>query len=489
MAHTLKAYYYTDPATAVTVDFYGAVADNDGIAVDSYQMGVPGIEQARNNSLYSDSPRPVYSKHGTVTDVLTVTVRGSTNTLLYTNLHLLAKLGEYARAAQQTPLESQQAYLKLKPGGSSSGENLYATIYDCRIELPADWANTQDATLMVEDVTVTIERGIWAKRPPSYPAESLYPNADTNIEKTSQAFASSGSSSLDIGGDTSAQFFLFADHQGSTSGAIDRMIIGYRSKAQGGTYYANLGKREAESETLGTDTSDTVDATGSGGHVARCTQTTSPSTPAARVSKASIVPYGTHRVFARMKITSTAVSSVYMNYQDETTANGSTLIANAAVSVSSTSWLVYDLGVVRSFQSTYGVILDGSVRGSYSLYSSLTSGSGNLDIDWVYFMPTEGYVTLQNIGIGTSTPTSDFRVVVANHYNFPIATVIYGGVGSNVGTVRTLQNTISLDPLPGPFALYWLAGTDSGSVFDVGILTSLNIGLHTNPRYLMPSLV
>ena len=61
MAHTLKAYYYTDPATAVTVDFYGAVADNDGIAVDSYQMGIPGIEQARNNSLYSDSPRPVYS--------------------------------------------------------------------------------------------------------------------------------------------------------------------------------------------------------------------------------------------------------------------------------------------------------------------------------------------------------------------------------------------------------------------------------------------
>jgi hypothetical protein len=282
---------------------------------------------------------------------------------------------------------------------------------------------------------------------------------------------------------------MTADHQGSTSGAIDRLIIGYRSKAQGGAYYANLGKREAESETLGTDTSGTADATASGGNVARCTQTTSPSTPAARVSKASIVPYGTHRVFARMKITGTAVSSVYMNYQDETTANGSTLIPNTAVSVSSTSWLVYDLGIVRAFQGTYGVILDNTVRGSYSLYSSLTSGSGNLDIDWVYFMPTEGYITLQNVGIGTSTPTSNFTAVVNNHYNFPIATVYYGGAGSNVGSVRPLASTVSLDPVPGPFALYWLAGTDSGSVFDVDILTSLNIGFATNPRYLMPSVV
>ena len=47
MAHTLKAYYYTDPATAVTVDFMGAVATNSGIALDSYQMGVPGIDQSR----------------------------------------------------------------------------------------------------------------------------------------------------------------------------------------------------------------------------------------------------------------------------------------------------------------------------------------------------------------------------------------------------------------------------------------------------------
>ena len=120
MAHTLKAYYYTDPATAVTVDFYGAVSDNDGIAVTSYQMGIPGVEQARNNSLYSDSPRPVYSKHSTVTDVLTVDVRGSTNTNLYTNLHLLAKLGEDARMSAENPSLAAKPYLESKPAGCSA---------------------------------------------------------------------------------------------------------------------------------------------------------------------------------------------------------------------------------------------------------------------------------------------------------------------------------------------------------------------------------
>ena len=106
MANVLKAYYYThgaaDLSGKITVDFMGAIATNTGIAVDSYQMGIPGVETARNNSLYSDTPFPVYSKRSTVTDTLTVTVRGSTNTALYTNLHLLAKLGEYARAASES---------------------------------------------------------------------------------------------------------------------------------------------------------------------------------------------------------------------------------------------------------------------------------------------------------------------------------------------------------------------------------------------------
>lgn len=487
MAHTLKAYYYTDPATAVTVDFYGAVATNSGIAVDAYQMGIPGIEQARNNSLYSDSPRPVYSKHGTVTDVLTVTVRGSTNTNLYTNLHLLAKLGEHARMASESRNEARPAFITLKPGGSSSGEILYAPIYDCRVEMPADWANHIDATLTVEDVTVTIERGLWQANEPSTYEQTAGGNVG-NVAVTGQAFASSASSSTDVGGDTTALRTLYITHDpGSVVGQIDRAIVGYRSKSRGGANYASLGKKESESATMGTDTSAVADATASGGNIAQCTFGTT--TDAIRISGSGI-PWGTHRVYMRAKITGSAVASVYVKHQSESLANGAVFISGSAVLVSSTSYLVYDMGIVRYFERGYGnAYAYTGHTGFYQVFASLAAGAGNLDIDWLYFMPTEGFVTAQSLGIGTSNPTAKNVMILTNGLWQESMSVFYPGAGSTFGSATVSAYTASLEPVPGPFALYWLLGTDGvgEGVFDVGIHASATIQLNTGARFIMPS--
>ena len=471
MAHTLKAYYYTDPATAVTVDFYGAVADNDGIAVDSYQMGIPGIEQARNNSLYSDSPRPVYSKHGTVTDVLTVTVRGSTNTNLYTNLHLLAKLGEYARAWHRSVANIQQPYVELKPGGSSSGETVRASIFDCRVEMPADWANTQDATLMIEDVTVTIERGLWYAATPTTVASTLVGN-----------HAGSLSTSTAVGGDTSSLYVLqLSLAAGATTG--HRYIVGYRSKVAGGTNYASLGRKEAESQTNGTDTTDAADATASAGNKVECTFATG--TLATRLSGTGI-PYGVHRVFARMKITGTQVATVNVKYQD-TDQTGAVYKANSSTPVSSTSWLVYDLGVVRYFENSIAISVDDSLTGVWALDASGTPAAGNLDIDWLYFMPTEGYITASGFTmVGSSTDTTTTYLYITNVTNRPVAQCFRG---LTYAELSPLTYTLSLDPPQGNGCLYWLAGVDSGSVFDVKPEAFAVVTLTSYPRYLMPSVV
>lgn len=483
MTHTLKAYYYTDPATAVTVDFMGAVTGSTGIAVDSYQMGIPGIEQARNSSLYSDSPRPVYSKHGTVTDVLTVTVRGSTNTVLYTNLHLLAKLGEYARQSMQNNFDMQTAYLELKPGGSSSGEVLYAAIYDCRVELPADWADVQDATLMIEDVTVTIERGIWRsikiRESPETSASSI---------SNSAVAASKMASSADIGGDTTALYrvSVYQPSAGTPDATIDRVIIGYRSKARGGVGYNSLGIREAESQTLGTDTSSTADATASGGSVAKCTFATV-TTAATRVSRTGDISNGVHRVFARMKVDASSSSSVYLKYQDASSASGATLISNAAVTVSSTSWLVYDLGVVRVFQDGTLATGGGGAYGAWELSASRLTGSGTnaLYVDWVFIMPTEGYLTASGCGILTTSPTKFNTVYFDNCWT---ESLVCGVFNTSDARVSSVQYSASFDPVPGPFELYWLIGQESSGVFDVGgTINDLNILIQTVPRFLMPS--
>ena len=478
MAHTLKAYYYTDPATAVTVDFYGAVSDNDGIAVTSYQMGIPGVEQARNNSLYSDSPRPVYSKHSTVTDVLTVDVRGSTNTNLYTNLHLLAKLGEYARMSAENPSLAAKPYLEMKPGGSSAGEVLYAIIYDVRVELPPDWANTQDARLTIEDVTVTIERELWQGKAIGVVGTTKNVNTGTDV-----ANASSASSSTDIGGDTTATYYLSVTQTSGTT-TINRAIIGFRSKTLGGTNYASLGKKEAESQTNGTDTTDAADATASGGNKVECTFATS--TLATRLSGTGI-PYGTHRVFARMKITGTAVATVNLKYQDSS-ATGVVYAANSSISVSSTSWLVYDLGIARLNDGVGSPVVGATTTSVWALDALLASGAGNLDIDYLFFMPTEGYLTASGFSIVFGTSETDTGWLYLENYHMRIANA-YQAFGGETVKNRAITFTSSWNLPPGKFAMYWLLGTDSGDVFDVAITTTAQILMYANPRYIMPSLV
>jgi len=480
MAHTLKAYYYTHAAGAVTVDFMGAIADNDGIALDSYQMGIPGIEQARNNSLYSDSPRPVYSKRTTVTDTLTVTVRGATNPALYTNLHLLAKLGEYARMSAENPSYNNPAYLELKPGGSSAGEVLYAMIYDCRAELPADWANNQDATLMIEDVTVTIERGLWRATLPNSATASA-----SQVSITGQVFQGKSASANDVGGDTTALFTLSLAHDtGSTTGAIDRAIFGFRSRTLGGSKYNVFGKFEAEDylTTGGTDTGTVADATASNAFIQRCTFATV--TTLTSRGYGVFVPLGISRAFARMKITGDIVAHVNASYQGDTAANGATLISNNPVTVDSTSYLVYDLGIVRNGLSGGGI--GTSSLGTLSIDALMYSGtSGNLDIDWVFLMPTEGYITTNLLGIGTTSPTAALTLSIFN--NKEPQTVC--AIGSTV-VAKVPQHTISLSPPPGPCELYWIVGTNAtDSTFDSGNSASLTITFGTTARYIMPSVV
>ena len=480
MPHTLKAYYYThgtlDLSGKVTVDFYGATATNSGIAVTSYQMGVPGIEQARNNSLYSDSPLPVWSKRSTVVDVLTVDVRGSTNTALYTNLHLLAKLGEFARASSQRPLGNLPAYVELKPGGSAAGEVLYAPIYDCRVELPQDWAGTQDARLHIEDVTVTIERGIWqANGVPSFGTSVM-------ADGGAQALAGGKASDADVGGDMASVNTVIMSRTGTPTVLFDRVILGMRSKFAS-VQYASLGVTEAEAMTNGTDTTDAADATARSGNKVVCSYATV-TTNDIRLSGA-IVPPGVHRVFARMKATA-AASTVYAAYCDETVANGGTLIENTSVTVSSTAWLVYDLGVIHAFQHGYSWASTTNL-GTIAIYAAQAAASATLDIDWVFIMPTEQYLTASSLGIGTTSPTANFGLVVSDEQ-----TVHYAGVfnASYDKKVRTATYTYSVSLPPGPFKAYWLVGTDTSpadGTFDVKPVSEVLFTMYARARFLMPS--
>jgi hypothetical protein len=147
---------------------------------------------------------------------------------------------------------------------------------------------------------------------------------------------------------------------------------------------------------------------------------------------------------------------------------------------------VYDLGVVRYFETGLGALYDDTVTGVWAIDASGTPGNGNLDIDWVYFMPTEGYMTASGFSLvySASKPQS---FIFTNSVNGSM--IAQQALSGDFKRIAAVQHTASIAPQPGPFALYWLMGTDSGSVFDVGIVTTLSMYMSANARYIMPSLV
>ena len=191
---------------------------------------------------------------------------------------------------------------------------------------------------------------------------------------------------------------------------------------------------------------------------------------------------GVHRVFARMKITGTAVATVNLKYQDDVYGNSS-YVSNSSVSVSSTTWYVYDMGIVRYFDSGLGAIYLTTATGSWAIDALKSSGTGNLDIDYLFFMPTEGYLTASGFRMEFS---SDNNIVDFNNATggFTVASVYV----SQFEKLFALQYTVGLEPLPGPFAVYWMLATTTGSNWDVPPgLATFELYFKTNPRFLMPS--
>lgn len=488
MAHVLKAYYFPTAsalASAVVVNLVSGNAGSSGFALESYQMGVPGVSSARNSSLTSDRTRPQYSKRETVTDVLGLTVYGSSTSDLYTNMHYLARLGEYARMMQENPSARQVAYLELQPNGGASA--VYAPIYDARVEMPDDWMNTDSATKRIEGVTLTVEREVWRGTIPALGAPEALTYIGTTISGGSVGGSTGSVTSSSVAGDIEAYATFTAYSQSADN--IDRMIMGYRSYALGGASHGSLGKKQSESATFGiiADSTSGADATASGGNAAVITFATSAS-DTIRFSGASI-PHGVHRVFARVRVTAGTTATVKLGYQDSAYSTNVAWKTNTAVTVTSSTYITVDLGVASYWQSPPSIQVDDTVTGSYAVYASRTAGAGSLYVDYLFFMPTEGYVSVSNAGI---THANGFKLVYDEaSIAFKGASIVTSGV-SGINTevwlrARACTFAGELRVKPGVGTFYWIAGADSGGyITDSLSANDPLIIIYATSRYLMP---
>jgi hypothetical protein len=163
--------------------------------------------------------------------------------------------------------------------------------------------------------------------------------------------------------------------------------------------------------------------------------------------------------------------------------------AGTAVSVSSTTWAIYDLGIARAYQNNWFASLGNlASTATLALSASLTSGAGNLDIDYFCIMPTEGYISMSSLAIAVNGP---FPLISIGNVGMTTPTLLLqtsnaAGIGPRSASPAW---TASIAPLPGLAYVYWMVGTETAGVFDVGLAGNINIYFKLNPRYLMPSLV
>lgn len=487
MPHTLKAYYFQTTsaiANATTLDFLSGINGSSGFAINSYQMGMPNVSAARNSSISSDRVRPVYSRRETVTDVLNLSVYGSSTSDLYTNMHSLARLGENARLMMENPSARQVAYLELLPSGGAS--TVYAAIYDARVEMPDDWLSIDAATKRIDDVILTIEREVWRSVQPAIDGAEAHTYLGTvtiNTAGSTGSYAANPS----VGGDVEAYMTILA--YSASADSLDRMIIGYRSYRLGGASHGSLGKKQSESATFGiiADATAGADATASGGNAGIITFATSES-DTLRFTGASI-PHGIHRVFARVRVTAGTTATVKLGYQDSAYSTSVAWVTNTAVTVTSSTYIVVDLGVVQYWQNPPSLQITDSVTGAYAVYAARTGGAGSLYVDYLFFMPTEGYVSISNAGV---TKANGFYLVYdeASIAYKGASTVTLGAVGGGAEVwLRARGCTYSgqLNVKPGAGTFYWIAGTDSGG-YIVDSLSAVDpaIGGWATARHLMP---
>lgn len=488
MAHVLRAHYFPTTsalANAVTVSFVSGNSGSSGFGLESYQMGMPGISAARNSALTSDRVRPQFSKRETVTDVFSLTVYGSSTSDLYTNLHYLARLGEYARLMQENPSARQVAYLELQPNGGASA--VYAPIYDARVEMPDDWLDTDSATKRIEGVTLTIEREVWRSVIPALGAPEALTYIGATISGGSVGGSTGSVTSASVVGDVEAYTTFSAYSQAADN--IDRFIMGYRSYALGGASHGSLGKKQSESATFGiiADSTAGADATASGGNAGIITFATSAS-DTIRFTGASI-PHGIHRVFARVRVTSGTEATVKLGYQDSAYSTSVAWKTNTAVTVTSATYITVDLGVASFWQNPPAIQVNDGVTGSYAVYASRTSGSGSLYVDYLFFMPTEGYVSVSGAGI---THANAFKLIYDEaSIAFKGASIVTAGVsGANTEVwLRARACTFSgeLRVKPGVGTFYWIAGAESGGyITDTLSANDPLILIYATSRFLVP---
>jgi hypothetical protein len=259
----------------------------------------------------------------------------------------------------------------------------YSQLLGGSVSVPsADYLNTK---AIISDVVITIVReGRWRVNDPSV-IDALITPTWTHTDQWWN------STPVTAAGDMPAPVSIVT---AKAAGDIYRtLIVSYRSKLMNPLDYNSAMIEEAETWTMGTDTSAQANAVASNGNVAKCTFTTT-ATNAVRVSKSSHARRGTYRIFARVWCDSSTTVEFFMTLARRWgTFKGQTVQASLTVPV------MFDLGAFQFTQQYPVSDINTAIVPTQPLSFNVrrVSGAGGCYIDGFWMMPCdEGFLRFNN---------------------------------------------------------------------------------------------
>jgi hypothetical protein len=355
---------------------------------------------------------------------------------------------------------SGPAYLEFQPVTASNAS--WAVVSGGRVTEPAPDLNLTKG--IITGVTIALQREpFWRGYQPQYNS-SL---STFSTDGYSASVTARGSQSItSVPGDLPALVYL-ALGQASAGGSTTRAArVAYVSQRNNPNNY-NVWGVFAGPSNLSSFSASVADASAeNGANAARIAGT---------VSSYSPVVYtflnqsgGACRVFARMRLSAAGDWSAYAFKRSGVSPDTSPLPTNGGgvtVSVTSTTYAVYDLGVIgmQDYLPSFNAYTGGSALpgNGYVGISGLTnSGAGLLTIDWMYLMPVhESYIECTDA-------INDTRNLVYDNMNPEPrnANGVYNMNTTQPQTILAAQRPRGVMRIPpGNGYFYWLIVNNTGS--------------------------
>ena len=281
----------------------------------------------------------------------------------------------------------------------------------------------------------------------------------------------------DNGGTDAGRIAQFDIKGSSGGGTMTRFWVGLRPTYFGLTDFTTLW--ECEDGTLGTDTASAVDASSSGGDVARV----SFATATAMTNRVTLVIGNTttpnHMVGRYLVLLRCSVSAGTMGLQMRTGYTGISVFGeHREVFISNTGEQYVELGEIQIPGQGYRSLLqDTNNVKNYTLIiaAERVSGSGTLDMDAIVLIPTEHFLYLDDVQ--TSYPGSSYPTEVYTSENDEVSTLSF-----EASSIPTRSGTIS--------ATNWKYPKDGGVLVIAGqgsatqdIASFVDLGYSVFPRW------